>query len=590
MVLPPLNDDIANAVVIGSIPFSFSGTTDGATQQTGEPNTAWSSTTNHSVWFAYQAAATGQVAFNTYGSGFDTTLTVWSTSGDTSFGALALVTENDDSPYDLASEVNFSVTAGLTYYIELDGFGGQSGNYVLASGSLNPDPTPTVWSVQVEPTGGVLHLGQSATLVVTLSDDVVVTGTPTLTLNTGATATYDPDASDGTHLAFRFTVGAGEEAVHLDVAGIDLNGGSILSGSAVSADLSNLVLDPETAPGVDGIPPLATLTQMDAAAGTADSVRYEVHFSEAVSGVDASDFQLLGTGLPEAAIRSVTSVDASTYVVAIDAPLGIGTLSLRLHADGSGIADAAGNALAEDSTGVAYALSHTGTTYLSILYEGYLGRAVDADGLAFWTLNMARGLDRADMAQAVMSGSEAVTHQAEQTDAAFVEGLYGSMLGRTPASEETGFWTSFLQHGGSRATVLYHFANSAEAQTHWQALSRSDVDTQTEQVEVIRALYHTALGRGPDSGEIQFYQSAMEQGGSDLTRAFTNSAEFATLHANQSNGDFIEALYLGGLGREAEADGLAFWTHLLDTGALDRTGVTQAIAQSPEAQHHWSLV
>ena len=586
----PANDDIANATVIGSLPVSLTGSNVGATQQSGELATAWSWSTNHSVWFVYQPTATGNVAFNTNGSDFDTTLTVWSTTGDNAFGSLALVTENDDSPYGLPSEVNFTATQGLTYYIELDGYNSRTGNYVLASGSLAPNPAPTVSSVQVDTTDTTLHLGQEASLIVALTADVLVTGTPTLSLNTGGTATYDPTASDSTHLVFRFTVGASEQTAHLDVLGIDLHGGSILSASDVAADLSGLVLDQDSAPGVDGIPPVATLTQMDAGAGTADSVRYEVHFSEAVTGVDASDFHLLSTDLPEAAIKSVTPQDDSTYVVSIDAPLGIGSLSLELRADGSGIGDAAGNALANDASGAGYDLSHTGSTYLAILYEGYLGRAADTEGLAFWTQGMADGLSRTDMARGLLSSGEAIAQQAGQTDTAFIEGLYGSMLGRTAADNEIASWLDVLQHGASRADVLSGFAGAAETLDHWQALSRTDADTRGEQASLIRALYGTALGRDPDSSEIKFYQSVIEQGGSNLAQAFANSDEFASLHANQSSSEFVEALYQGGLGRQAEAEGLAFWTHLLDSGSMDRAQITQSIAQSSEAHQHWALV
>ncbi|UPG74119.1 DUF4214 domain-containing protein [Roseomonas gilardii subsp. gilardii] len=587
----PINDDIANAVVIGSLPFLATGSNIGATQESGEPNTAWIwGDTNHSVWFVYRPTVTRDVAFNTNGSDFDTTLTVWSSTGGHDFGSMTLVTQNDDSPYGLPSEVTFTATQGLTYYIEIDGYNSYTGNYTLVSGSLAPNQAPTVSSVQLDTTDATLHLGQEVALTVALSADVVVTGTPTLSLNTGATATYDPTASDSTHLVFRFTVGAGEQTGHLDVVGIDLHGGSILSESEVATDLSGLVLNQETAPGVDGIPPVATLTQMDTGDGTADSLRYEVHFSEAVTGVDASDFHLVSNGLPEAAIRSVTPVDGSTYVVSVDAPLGIGSLSLELRAEGSGITDAAGNALANDASGASYELSHTGSTYLAILYEGYLGRAADADGITFWTQGMANGLSRVETARALLSSDEATAHQAGQTDAAFIEGLYGSMLGRTAADTEIAFWLDVLQHGAGRADVLNNFAGAAETLDHWQALSRTDADTQAEQASLIRALYGTALGRDPGASEIKFYQSEMEQGGSNLARAFANSDEFASLHANQSNGEFVEALYQGGLGRQAEAAGLAFWSQLLDSGSMDRAQVTQSIAESPEAHQHWALI
>ena len=88
------------------------------------------------VWYAWKAPATGTVAFDTFGSDFDTVLAIWSTTNGLCDINLTNLTANDD---DLVngpqSSVGFSVNAGTTYYIQVSGYdnggGPTTGNIVL---------------------------------------------------------------------------------------------------------------------------------------------------------------------------------------------------------------------------------------------------------------------------------------------------------------------------------------------------------------------------------------------------------------------------------------------------------------------------
>ena len=66
--------------------------------------------------------------------------------------------------------------------------------------------TPAVTAVTEVPSTGDLGVGQSDGLTLTMNEAVTVTGTPTLTLNDGGTATYDPGKSTSTALVFDYTV------------------------------------------------------------------------------------------------------------------------------------------------------------------------------------------------------------------------------------------------------------------------------------------------------------------------------------------------------------------------------------------------
>ena len=82
----PANDDKADALEIAGVSGQVTGSTAGATKETGEAAHG-GNRGGASVWFQWRAPAAGDVAFNTSGSGFDTILAVYE-------GA-ALVAEND---------------------------------------------------------------------------------------------------------------------------------------------------------------------------------------------------------------------------------------------------------------------------------------------------------------------------------------------------------------------------------------------------------------------------------------------------------------------------------------------------------------
>jgi hypothetical protein len=124
---PPANDDFGNAtsVALGSM---SSATTTSATLQLNEPVSWCGYGVDRTVWYRYTAGSTRTVVANTVGSNFDTVLTVF--QGD-SLASLNQVTCNDDRGIDVLSKVTLSVVAGETYYFQVGGFGGSSGDLVL---------------------------------------------------------------------------------------------------------------------------------------------------------------------------------------------------------------------------------------------------------------------------------------------------------------------------------------------------------------------------------------------------------------------------------------------------------------------------
>jgi hypothetical protein len=83
------------------------------------------------VWFRYQATASGVVWANTFGSSFDTVLSVHSACP----GTLANELECNDDSWGLQSQVGFTTSAGNQYLIRVSGFNSATGAYVLNFGS-----------------------------------------------------------------------------------------------------------------------------------------------------------------------------------------------------------------------------------------------------------------------------------------------------------------------------------------------------------------------------------------------------------------------------------------------------------------------
>jgi hypothetical protein len=125
-VAPPANDLFANRTVVPGT--TASGYNISATKELNEP-THGGNAGGKSAWWSWTSPVSGTVTMTTAGSSFDTLLGVYTGSA---VGSLTLVAGNDDSGGLLTSAVSFTATAGVTYQIAVDGFGGSAGAVLLA--------------------------------------------------------------------------------------------------------------------------------------------------------------------------------------------------------------------------------------------------------------------------------------------------------------------------------------------------------------------------------------------------------------------------------------------------------------------------
>ena len=140
---PPANDVYPGTLISGGSG-TVSGTSLGATRQTGEP--APFSSTGGSVWYRWVApTANMTTTFNTEGSAYDTVLGIYTGSA---VNALSSVASDDDSGTGSLSSAGFNGTVGTTYYIQVSGFDpADKGAYTLNWSSVALTAAGDSWAV-----------------------------------------------------------------------------------------------------------------------------------------------------------------------------------------------------------------------------------------------------------------------------------------------------------------------------------------------------------------------------------------------------------------------------------------------------------
>nr|WP_222533414.1 Ig-like domain-containing protein [Azospirillum sp. 412522] len=148
---------------------------------------------------------------------------------------------------------------------------------------------PTVTNVTSSTANGTYTTGETISIQVTFSEAVSVSGTPTLALNTGRTATYSSGSGTGT-LTFTYTVQAGDTSADLDAIGTSALTGSItdiagnagtltlaMPGDVRSLGLSKDIVIDTTAPSIRGV-----VAPADGLYGVGKTLSFYIQVSEVV--------------------------------------------------------------------------------------------------------------------------------------------------------------------------------------------------------------------------------------------------------------------------------------------------------------------
>jgi hypothetical protein len=139
----PANDHFADRLVLPSqANVSATGSNVGASRETDEPfhSEDQINTGGQSVWWTWQAPATGVLTVSTAGSDFDTLLAIY--AGTVVTDLIPVGWNDNASPTDFTSQLAFLVAPTGVYHFAVDGFRDGDGNVAAGNIRLNLSFTP----------------------------------------------------------------------------------------------------------------------------------------------------------------------------------------------------------------------------------------------------------------------------------------------------------------------------------------------------------------------------------------------------------------------------------------------------------------
>ena len=220
------------------------------------------------------------------------------------------------------------------------------------------------------------------------------------------------------------------------------------------------------------------------------------------------------------------------------------------------------------------------------LYLATLDRVPDTVGYTGWTEQLVQGSSGLVQVAAGFVGSpEFQATYGDLNDTGFLQLLYMNVLGREADAAGLAGWTAVLADGASRADVVIGFSESQEFRNNTMADANTFAqgNNAASWSDDIYRLYQATLNRAPDEAGFLGWMDSLKNGASYQTAAagFVNSPEFQNTYGELDDTAFLTLLYQNVLRRAADANGLAGWLEILNSGA-GRVAVVEGFAQSPE--------
>jgi len=232
---------------------------------------------------------------------------------------------------------NDSIVNGLGNKLGDDG--AENGSYITGETYSFDKSAPSVISITRQSSNPTLT--EIVEFLVTFSEPVTGLDQTDLSVNSTNGASINTINGSGNLYIVSVNNGSGVDALRVDLldddsitdqAGNKLGGGGSGNGNYLAGE--TYIVD-RAAPFVTSI------ICASANPSNSASIDFIVTFSEMVTGVDASDFNLSSANISGASISSINNINPF-YILTVNTGIGIGTISLELSDDDS-IADAVGN-------------------------------------------------------------------------------------------------------------------------------------------------------------------------------------------------------------------------------------------------------
>jgi hypothetical protein len=182
--------------------------------------------------------------------------------------------------------------------------------------------------------------------------------------------------------------------------------------------------------------------------------------------------------------------------------------------------------------------------FVTGLYQTILQRNPSASEVAGWVNNLNAGETKDQVSLSFLFGAEHLTN--------VINHDYATFLGRSPDAGGFVFWFNQLANGFPEEEMVANMVGSQEF-----VLRNGD----GTQAAWLNSAYQSLLGRGVDSGGLNFWGSALANGAS------MQQVASGILHSVEAETSFVNATYQSFLNRGSDSAGLGFWVNVLQQGA-----------------------
>lgn len=195
------------------------------------------------------------------------------------------------------------------------------------------------------------------------------------------------------------------------------------------------------------------------------------------------------------------------------------------------------------------------------LYLAYFTSDPDDAGMEHWSAMLLSGTRSLESISESMARSEQFKNKyGSLTNSGFVKLIYRNVLGRPADAAGLRHWTSVLDGGSPRGTVMVNFSESDE---YKQKIS--DRVWRIELVGPIGRLYRAYFLRRPDTrGLTHWINSDLNL--PTISNTFAASTEFLNRYGTLNNPQFVQLIYRNVLNRESDGKGFNYWVDLANRG------------------------
>lgn len=408
------------------------------------------------------------------------------------------------------------------------------------------------WATKITPGAGNFDVGQSLNFIVATDNNALFSVPPAIDPTNGTLA-YTPAANAS---------GVARVSVKLHDNGGTANGGVDTSAQQTLTITVNLVNEaPTFSAGADQTVPVNAgaqtvtnwATNMSPGAGNGDA-------GQTLNFVVTTDNDSLFAVPPVIDVTTGTL----TYTPAANAS-GVAHVAVKLHDNGGTANGGVDTSLPATFAITIQAPMSPHQKYVTAVYEDVLGRAPDATGLMWWTLQLDNGAPTSSVA-------EQIAHSAEYYAKFVIQPAYLKLLGRPADAAGTDYWTSQMDAGVTDQELEAYLVSSQEFYQKSGGTNLAWID----------AVYKLLLGRPADSGGESYWTTQLAAG-ETLGQAAQGIAG-----SQENNTQLINDDYFHYLGRPADAGGLSFWLAAFAAGQTNEDVIAGFTGSAEYYKEHTS--